>query len=178
MLLAAAFPFPLFFAPHTFSSHPYFAACEVHACAARQYIVSLSPIGARCKANPSFSANASSLDLKRSKKGACASMLLFLCLALRLALRSAANFGHRNRDARAIRFCIFSPRFSLAIPSLSPFSPFKSLSSPKRVAFEPAALLFLHLNLGCLILKTPPYNGKWQSLNNRALILPARANLA
>ena len=57
MLLAAAFPFPLFFAPHTFSSHPYFAACEVHACAARQYIVSLSPIGARCKANPSFSAN-------------------------------------------------------------------------------------------------------------------------
>ena len=73
------------------------------------------------------SANASSLDLKRSKKGAFASMLLFLCLALRLALRSAANFGHRNRDARAIRFCILTSRFSLAIPSLSPFPPFKSL---------------------------------------------------
>ena len=69
MLLAAAFPFPLFFAPHTFSSHPYFAACEVHACAARQYIVSLSPIGAHCKANPSFSAKQSRV---------CTAALLFL----------------------------------------------------------------------------------------------------
>lgn len=165
MLLAAAFPFPLFFAPHTFSSHPYFAACEVHACAARQYIVSLSPIGARCKANPSFSANASSLDLKRSKKGACASMLLFLCLALRLALCSAANFRHRNRDARAIRFCIFTShplaRYSVALSVLSFQIP---LSPPGRVAFEPTSLLFLHRNLSCLILKTPPYNGKWRSL--------------
>ena len=79
MLLAAAFPFPLFFAPHTFSSHPYFAACEVHACAARQYIVSLSPIGARCKANPSFSANQilnrtpkSGLGFSLLKNGYCA----------------------------------------------------------------------------------------------------------
>ena len=124
-----------------------------------------------------LAANASSLDLKRSKKGACASMLLFLCLALRLALRSAANFGHRNRDARAICFCIFTShplaRYSVALSVLSFQIP---LSSPGRVAFEPAALLFLHLNLGCLILKIPHYNGKWQSLNNRALILPARAN--
>ena len=74
-----------------------------------------------------LAANASSLDLKRSKKGAFASMLLFLCLALRLALRSAANFGHRNRDARE-SVSAYSPlALSLAIPSLSPFSPFKSL---------------------------------------------------
>ena len=101
-----------------------------------QYVSAYSPLASRSLfrrslrsllSNPSFSANASSLDLKRSKKGAFASMLLFLCLALRLALRSAANFGHRNRDARAICFCILTSRFSLAIPSLSPFSPFKSL---------------------------------------------------
>ena len=70
-------------------------------------------------------------------------MLLFLCLALRLALRSAANFGHRNRDARAIRFCIFTShplaRYSVALSVLSFQIP---LSSPGRVAFESATIYF------------------------------------
>ena len=152
------------------------------------YVSAYSPLASRSLfrrslrsllSNPSFSANASRLDLNRSKKVAFASMLLFLCLALRLALRSAANVGHRNRDARAIRFCIFTShplaRYSVALSVLSFQIP---VFPPKRTAAEPSALLFLHRNLSCLILKIPPYNGKWQSLNNRALILPARANLA
>ena len=122
MLLAAAFPFPLFFAPHTFSSHPYFAACEVHACAARQYIVSLSPIGARCKANPSFSATASGIGLKRSKKKGvwrtCHS--LFFVSRLRRALRFASISG--SDRVTLVRRGIFIPHRSLsalAIPSLT-----------------------------------------------------------
>ena len=120
MLLAAAFPFPLFFAPHTFSSHPYFAACEVHACAARQYIVSLSPIGARCKANPSFSATASGIGLKRSKKGSLAHMPLpFLCLASSPCPSLRFYIGLRPSDARAPRHIHTAPfpigtRYSVA----------------------------------------------------------------
>ena len=142
MLLAAAFPFPLFFAPHTFSSHPYFAACEVHACAARQYIVSLSPIGARCKANPSFSATASGIVLKRSKKGSLAQVPLpFLCLASSPCPPLRFYIGHRPSDARAPRHIHAAPfpigtRYSVA----HRFAPLKSLFLRQRFGHRPKAI--------------------------------------
>ena len=141
MLLAAAFPFPLFFAPHTFSSHPYFAACEVHARAPRQRIASPFPIGARCKANPSFSANASGIGLKRSKKGSLAQVPL--PILFRTLPRPSLRFyiGHRPSDARAPRHIHAAPfpigtRYSVA----HRFAPLKSLFLRQRFGHRPKAI--------------------------------------
>ena len=140
MLLAAAFPFPLSFAPHTFSSHPYFAACEVHARASRQRIASPFPIGARCKANPSFSATASGIGLKRSKKGSLAQVplpILFRTLP-RPSLR--CDFVLRNGDASPAS-PLFRPRRSAR--------PYKSLflrQTTPRLNFGENTMQYVFIN--------------------------------